>query len=53
MRTFRPLHAFKLDKISLLQPSVALTIGVGLMNEKVGAVIAPNKNRSRSNLQGT
>ena len=42
-----------LDTISLVQTLVALTSNVGVMNENVGAVIAPDKSCSPSNLQST
>src|SRR4029077_1069986 len=43
LRTFRPLHNFKLDSLSFLQSTVAVANDSGIMNENVRAIVAPDE----------
>jgi hypothetical protein len=43
LRTFRSLDDLKLDRISFLQRTVAVTGDCGIMDENIGAIVAPDE----------
>ena len=46
LRALGPLHDFKLDRLSFLQGSVTVTDDSGIMDENIGAIVAPDESVS-------